>query len=166
MVNLFEQTAEPIPLTQARHEYRVVPDVAIPGRDGGLLGRPGHERRPDRGRDDGIPAVLLAPSRHDARGDAGTSGTPSRRPSTRPNDRGTEVYLNLVDLDFDPARPADPTLVVRTTCTNRDLPAVLQQAGERLIFDLEAAAPLSRIRCVQSPSLPLRPPLRAGRTGG
>ena len=38
----------------------------------------------------------------------------------------------------------------------------MQQAGERLIFDLEAAAPLSRIRCVQSPSLPLRPPLRRG----
>ena len=52
--------------------------------------------------------------------------------------------------------------MVRTTCTNRELPAILQQAGERLIFDLEAAAPLARIRCVQSPSTPLRPPLRRG----
>ena len=30
VINLFEQTAEPIPLTQARHEYRIVPDVANP----------------------------------------------------------------------------------------------------------------------------------------
>ncbi len=30
VINLFEQTAEPIPLTGARHEYRVVPDVAYP----------------------------------------------------------------------------------------------------------------------------------------
>ncbi len=29
-INLFEQTAEPIPLTQARYEYRIVPDVANP----------------------------------------------------------------------------------------------------------------------------------------
>ncbi len=72
---------------------------------------------------------------------AGISGTPSRRPSARPNDRGTEVYLNLVNLGFDPINPSDPSLVVRTTCTNRELPAVLQQAGERLVFDLEAAAP-------------------------
>ena len=28
VVNLFEQTAEPIPLTQTRHEYHVTPDVA------------------------------------------------------------------------------------------------------------------------------------------
>ena len=30
IVNLFEQTAEPIPLTHARHEYRILPDVAYP----------------------------------------------------------------------------------------------------------------------------------------
>ena len=71
----------------------------------------------------------------------------SRRPSLRTSDRGvkdrgTEVYLNLVDLNFDPSLPSDPTLVVRTTCTNRELPSILQQAGERLLFDLEAAAPL------------------------
>ena len=30
VINLFEQTAEPIPLTKARNEYRVVPDVAYP----------------------------------------------------------------------------------------------------------------------------------------
>ena len=30
VVNLFEKTAEPIPLTHARHEYRIVPDVANP----------------------------------------------------------------------------------------------------------------------------------------
>ena len=46
----------------------------------------------------------------------------SRRPSLRPTDRGTEVYLSLVDLSFDPRLPAESTLVVRTTCTNRELP--------------------------------------------
>ena len=31
IINLFEQTAEPIPLTQFRYEYHITPDVAHPG---------------------------------------------------------------------------------------------------------------------------------------
>jgi type VI secretion system protein ImpG len=72
------------------------------------------------------------------------------------------VYLHLVDLDFDPALPAESVLVVRTTCTNRNLPATLQRAGEHLHFELEAAAPLAGIRCLRTPTQPLRPPLRRG----
>jgi type VI secretion system protein ImpG len=160
-INLFAQTAEPIPLTRSRHEYRVVPDVAYP--DGMEVYRVDQVTSVDPIAGETTEYLPFYSLRH---------GTPlegardfwyaSRRPSTRPNDRGTEVYLSLVNLGFDPATPTDPSLVVRTTCTNRELPAILQQAGERLIFDLEAAAPLSGIRCVQSPSLPLRPPLRRG----
>jgi type VI secretion system protein ImpG len=86
----------------------------------------------------------------------------SRRQSVRPADRGTEIYLSLVDLDFDPSLPAESTLVVRTTCTNRELPLILQKAGDRLALELEAAAPVSAIRCLRSPSAPRRPPLRRG----
>jgi type VI secretion system protein ImpG len=86
----------------------------------------------------------------------------SRRPSLLEGDRGTEVYLRLADLAFNPRLPAEAVVVVRTLCTNRDLPAQLQRAGENLYFELEAAAPLQRIRCLRSPTLPLRPPLRRG----
>src|SRR5262249_31461618 len=86
----------------------------------------------------------------------------SRRPSPQESDRGTEVYLHLVDLGFDPKLPAEAVLVVRTTCTNRDLPSQLQRAGDELYFELEAAAPLARIRCLRSPTMPLRPALRRG----
>jgi type VI secretion system protein ImpG len=71
--------------------------------------------------------------------------------------------LHLVDLDFQPQLPADSTLVVRCTCTNRDLPNQLQHAGERLYFELEGAAPLSGIRCLKTPTSPLRAPVRRGR---
>ena len=54
-------------------------------------------------------------------------------------------------LEFQPQLPADDTLVVRTTCTNRDLPNQLQHAGERLYFELEGAAPLAGIRCLKTP---------------
>jgi type VI secretion system protein ImpG len=67
-----------------------------------------------------------------------------------------------VDLGFNPRLPATATLVIRTLCTNRELPAILQQAGERLHFGLELVAPLTRIRCLRPPSHPLRPPLRRG----
>jgi len=165
-INLFEQTAEPIPLTQARYEYRIVPDVANP--DGMEV----------YSVDDVISVDPIAGTtseyfpfysfRHGMTvQNTQTFWYTSRRPSLRTTDRGTkdrgtEVYVNLVDLNFDPRLPSDPTLIVRTTCTNRDLPAILQQAGERLIFDLEAAAPLARIRCVRSPTNPLRPTLRRG----
>src|SRR5262249_42729326 len=77
-------------------------------------------------------------------------------------DRGTEVYLHLVDLGFDPRLPAESTLIVRTMATNRDLPAQLQHAGNELAFDLEMAAPLAGIRCLRAPTPPLRPPVRRG----
>jgi type VI secretion system protein ImpG len=161
VINLFEQTAEPIPLTGARYEYRVVPDVAYP--DGMEVYSVDRVTSVDPITNETTEYLPFYSLRHGS----SIKGTrdfwyAARRPSTRPNDRGTEVYLSLVNLDFDPSRPSDPTLVVRTTCTNRELPRVLQQTGERLIFDLEAAAPLSRIRCIQSPSLPLQPPVRRG----
>jgi type VI secretion system protein ImpG len=158
-VNLFEKTAEPIPVTQARYEYRVVPQAdqtdgmevysvdEVTGMDpeGGpepVAYRPffGIAHPCGRGRE----AYWYA----------------SRRASTRENDHGTEVYLNLVDRGWDPLMPATTTLVVRTTCTNRELAAPLQRAGDQLALELKLAAPVSEVRCVRTPTLPLRPPRR------
>ena len=140
-INLFEQTAEPIALDLSRHEYRVVPDVAnqngmevysvdqVTGVDP-ISGRT-TEYQP------------FYSFRHGARfEEQQTFWYATRRPSLQPTDRGTEVHLSLVDLGFDPRLPAESTLVVRTTCTNRELPLILQKAGERLALELEAAAPL------------------------
>src|SRR5262249_22229702 len=86
----------------------------------------------------------------------------TRRPATREGDRGTEVFLTLVDLGAQPHLPQASTLVVRATCTNRDLAGHLQRAGDALYRELEPAAPLPAIRCLRSPTLPLRPPRRRG----
>src|SRR5207249_2087458 len=85
-----------------------------------------------------------------------------RRPVVGESDRGHDVYLNLVDLDFQPNVPAEKALVVRTLCTNRDLPIRLAQASDGLTFELEMAAPVQRVHRLYEPSLPLRPPLRHG----
>ncbi len=159
VVNLFEQAAEPIPLTQTRHEYRVVPDVSHP------LGMEVYAVDEVTGVEPGQPGVEYRPfysiDHPTGRGD-GAYWYAARRASTRENDRGTEVFVSLVDANWTPARPATSTLVVRATCTNRNLPAALQRAGDRLAVSLEGAAPVSVIRCVRTPTLPLRPPRRRG----
>jgi type VI secretion system protein ImpG len=161
VINLFEKTAEPIALTHARYEYRVVPDIAHPS--GLEVYAVDYVTSSDPTTNSTTEYQPFYSFRHGRdRDNTRAFWYATRRPSLAEGDRGTEVYLNLVDLDFDPRLPADAVLVVRTTCTNRDLPVQLQHAGEDLYFELEAAAPLARIRCLRLPSVPLRPPLRRG----
>jgi len=159
VINLFEQIAEPIPLTQARYEYRVVPDVAH------VMGMEVYGVESVTSTDPVTSTTTeyqpFYSFRHGrTRENLQTFWYSSRKPSLREDDRGTEVYLNLVDMGFHPRLPAEAVLILRILCTNRELPAQLQRAGDELYFELEAAAPLSRIRCLRSPTIPLRPPLR------
>lgn len=157
VVNLFDHTGEPIPLTHLKHDYKLVPEVSQPT---------GYEVYAIASVTGASPAgdreyLPFYSYRHGGDG----SNRPafwysSRRQSLRENDRGTDVFLNLVDLDFTPAHPADSVLVVRTLCTNRDLPNKLPRSGEEVRFEAEFAAPLARIRCLRNPTAPLRPPLR------
>jgi type VI secretion system protein ImpG len=84
-----------------------------------------------------------------------------RRPSFRKNDAGTEVYLSLVDLDFNPSAPPSEVLSVRVTCTNRDQAARLKLAGEFGELQPEGVA-LLRARCIRKPTAAVRPPVRRG----
>jgi type VI secretion system protein ImpG len=157
VVNLFDFTGEPIPLTQLKSEYKVVPEVAQPA---------GYEVY-------SIESVTGASATGDREyqpfysfrhgGDRSTRQAfwyTSRRASLREGDRGTDVYLTLVDLAFDPAKLTDSVLVVRTQSTNRDLPLKLPRVGEEVRFETEFVAPLARVRCLRNPTPPLRPPPR------
>jgi type VI secretion system protein ImpG len=83
-----------------------------------------------------------------------------RRASQRPNDEGTEIFISLVDMNFNPRVPAVEVLNVRTTCTNRDLPARLSFGGKEGDFEVEGTALLSRVRCLTKPTETVRPPQR------
>lgn len=161
IINLFSHVAEPIRLTQAESEYRVIPDV----------------RRPDTTEVYSIESVTSRSPRLDAsvhfqpfyslRHSADHQGPrafwyATRRPSARKGDTGTEVYLSLVDVDFRPTLPAEETLTIHALCTNRDLPAKLPFGGDRSDFELEGAVPLSRIRCLTKPTPTVRPPMQRG----
>ena len=157
MINLFEQTAEPINATQLRYEYRIVPDVARP------MSTEVYSVDSVTSIDPVSATVTEYEPFYSFRHDVSPEGQHAFWYATRqaaPDDQGTDVYLTLVDLDFKPGQPGGETLVVRTTCTNRDVPDQLQRLGERLELRLEAAAPLTGIRCLLAPTRTLRPPLR------
>jgi type VI secretion system protein ImpG len=160
IVNLFRQLSEPIRLTHYTPEYRVVPDARRPlAREVYSIDRVSAsvDNRTVQYR----PFYSL---RHaDESETARTFWHASRRPAPPRSDvpdKGTEVYLSLVDFDFSPAAPAEGLLNVETTCTNRDLPGRIGGSDPRLRL-VEGGA-ISRVRCITPLSPTLRPPLRHG----
>lgn len=161
IVNLFKKIAEPIQLNQHQSEYRVIADVhrqqatevyaidSVTSADPYLLQarefHPFYSFRHARNRDTDV-----------------TFWYGTRRPALREDDTGTEVYLSLVDLGFDPNVPALETVTVHVSCTNRDLPARLPFGDRDGDFDVEESVPLSRIQCLTKPTATYRPPLRRG----
>jgi len=156
IINLFEQTAEPILLSQRKYEYPIVPDV----------------RRPNAVEVFSVDEVaILNPQtreiinfeafysfRH-GRDQQDTFWLAKRRPSFRAHDEGTEVFITLCDLSQRPLYPESDALTVRLTCTNRDLPARLPFGNEDGDFELEANASLKRIIALHKPTSPIRPPM-------
>ncbi len=159
--NLFEWTAEPIPLTHTRPEYRLVPEVGHPT---------GYEVYSVRGVTAAAPDgkdTEYQPFYHfrhgEGRDDRHAFWYSTRRPGLAPDDRGTDVFLHLVDTGFDPVSATGETVVVRTLCTNRDLPTRLPRIGEEVRFHLGFAAPGLRARSVRNPTGSLRPASPRGR---
>ena len=86
----------------------------------------------------------------------------SRRPSERKDDEGTDVFLSLVDMAFDPTVPGTETLSLHLTCSNRDLPSRLPFGAPEGDFQLEGPGVFTAIRTLVKPTPSLRPPLRRG----
>ena len=159
VVNLFRQVAEPIQLTHTKSEYRVVPDVGrqmateVYSIDAVTNTAPYNEKP--------VPFQPFYSFKHavDREGQR-AFWYAHRRPSPRKEDQGTEVYLSLVDLDFNPTRPDVETLTVTTTCTSRDLPSRLPFGNAAGDFQLEGPGLFTGIRCLKKPTPTLRPPMR------
>ena len=166
IANLFPKTAEPIRWNHRDVDYRINPDA----------------RHPDAYEVYSVADVESEKhGRHFEPFYAFRHATPAegsdlfwhatRRPSQREGDKGTEVYLSLVDPDFSPADADVETLLVKTLCTNRDRPAQLPFLEGRE-FDpskdddakregkgrlrLGGQAPVSRIRLLKQPQHAIR----------
>ncbi|MBV9504961.1 MAG: type VI secretion system baseplate subunit TssF [Acidobacteriia bacterium] len=158
IINLFERLAEPIRLTHAKTEYRIVPDVhrqattEVYSVDRVTSTVPYLER-----------PVIYEPfysTRHVYSQNSGQAyWYASRRLSERKGDKGTEVYLSFVNPGFDPCLPPEETVTVHITSTNRDLAGELPPSFNFGDLSLEAGS-LVRARLLLSPTKPVRPPLR------
>lgn len=160
VVNLFAQTAEPILVDQKKYDYPIVPDVRrtqateVFSVDEVVSINPQNQE-----------VMVFQPFysyRHAAlRDKRQTFWMTSRRPSARRGDDGTDLYLSLVDLSSRPVQPDTDTITIRTTCTNRDLPARLPFGNENGDFELEGGSSIKKIVALRKPTPTLRPP--AGR---
>jgi len=161
IVNLFERIAEPIRITQIKTEYRIIPDqhrqssTEVYSVDR-VTSAATYLEKPQSYE----PFYSLRHGRQDETHKR--FWYTHRRPSFREiGDKGTEVYISLVDLDFNPALPPVEMLSLRVTCTNRDLAARLKFDGEFGELEAEGVA-LLRTRCLLRPTEARRPPLRGG----
>jgi len=161
IINLFEQTAEPLEITQTKHEYPIVPDVNHQFGMEVFSVEDVHSIDPATGVTTEY-QPFYSFKHGGSRDKQRVFWSTSRRASPIAEDRGTDVHLHLANIDFNPRSPSVSRAIVRTLCTNRDLPHWLKRAGENVIFDLESMAPLAQLRCVHPPSITLRPPLRRG----
>jgi type VI secretion system protein ImpG len=160
IVNLFKRLAEPVRITHTSTEYRIIPDLhrqtstEVYSVDEVTSTAPYFEK----------PQVYepFYSLRHAYYEDpAQAYWYASRRSSATRGDKGTEVYLTLVDLGFKPALPPVETLTVHVTCTNRDIAGGLPFTGEFGELSLESGS-LVKARCIMAPSPTIRPPLRRG----
>jgi type VI secretion system protein ImpG len=155
VVNLFPLTAEPILLTQRKHEYLVVPDA---------------RRRETTGVfsiDDvvaeahGSREVLRFAPIHSLGHGQDTEGLywqATRRPAAWRTDEGTDVFLSFVDQDSRLANPAADTVTVRLTCHNATLPSRLPFGSAAGDFTLPGGGPLKRIVALVKPTDLIEPP--------
>jgi type VI secretion system protein ImpG len=159
IVNLFSRMADPIYLSQQKYEYHVVPDVhrqlttEVYSIDGVLTSDPKTNTTREFS-----PFYSL---RH-AYGEQMEKSFwyATRRDSQRDEDEGTEMFVSLVDMNFNPRVPAVEVLNIRTTCTNRDLPARLPFGGREGDFEVEGSGLLSKARCLTKPTETIRPARR------
>jgi|GEM_PF-6756264 len=159
IVNLFEKSLEPLVITETKTEYLVVPEVSQQNNyeifkithvsDANSPAGENYEAFYDlrRRRDQDLLGLSKAKkTQFSDDPDGGTLyWTSTRRPSRRPQDNGTDVFLRMVNLEFDPQAPANTVLNIHALCSNRDLPRNYQLLGHPLQFSLEAALPMQEV---------------------
>ncbi len=161
IINLFSHTAEPILVSQLKHEYPVIPDVRrrhaleIFSIEEVVSANP---QTQEVTRFDQFYSYRHGMSRDRKQ----TFWHATRRASARRGDEGTDSFLSLVDLTGRPAQANVETLTVRCLCTNRDLPARLPFGSEAGDFELEGMPSIRRILTLKKPTSTLRAPVGKG----
>ncbi|MBI1249277.1 type VI secretion system baseplate subunit TssF [bacterium] len=163
ITNLYRQEAEPIRLTHETTEYHVIPDSRRPYANEiysidevTAISQDNRE----------VPYHPFYSFKHGAASsETATYWHATRRPNPsgqEVNDEGTELFLTVVDLDFQPSSHTQWSLHAGLTCFNRDLPERLPFGGDQPKLSMTGLAPITKIRCLQPPTPTRRPDLEQG----
>ena len=167
IINLFVQTGEPVRITHQRASYPVwVKHNKLNAFE--VLKIKSVTRVEKTGRDERSDEV--PPFYSICHGDEASASRfywhASRDVSTRKDDKGTDVELHIVDLDFEPVRPAAEVLSLVLMCSNRDVPEQIPfgggEKGKLSDFTLAGHSVVNRVRLLRKPTSSLRPPRRRG----
>jgi type VI secretion system protein ImpG len=157
-VNLFEQTSEPILLTQRRYEHVVVPDARR--RLETEVFAIDSVRLQTARASDSIRAEPFYSLRHaSARGDRGLYWIARRRATPWRSDRSTEILLSFVDAAGQATQPDSDTVTCGLTCFNSDLPSLLPFGDTGGDFTIEGGGPFRRIGALVKPTTVIEPAL-------
>ncbi len=159
IINLFSLIADPIYLSQQKYEYQIIADIHRQSATEIYSTDEVFTTDPRTGVTREFSPFYSLKHAHGSQKEK-VFWYANRRASQRPNDDGTEVFLTLVDKNFNPRVPAEEVIIVRNTCTNRDLPARLPFGSKEGDFEIEGTALISRIRCLTKPTETIRPPQR------
>ncbi|MDR2014754.1 MAG: type VI secretion system baseplate subunit TssF [Azoarcus sp.] len=167
VVNLFTRTGEPILITHQRASYPVWVKHNKP--NGYEVVRIKRVTRVEKtGNDERYSEVSPFYSIRHGDEDSGSRfyWHASRDGSPRPDDKGTDVELHLVDLDFEPIRPPAEVLSLELLCSNRDVPEQIPfgggEKGSHSDFTVAGHSVVKRVRLLRKPTPSLRPPRRRG----
>jgi len=155
VINLFERCAEPIRITHTRSEYQIIPDIHMPGSTEvysveRVISVVPYSEEPVQYR----PFYSF---RHaEDRLSQQTFWYQTRKPATGNGDNGTDVFLSLVNIDFEPATPPVESVTVHITCTNRDMAVRLASRRGWGELELESGA-LLKVRILSGPTKTFRP---------
>lgn len=153
IINLFQQTSEPIRLDQMSVDYLLEPDVRAAASMEVHTVLSVARSAAGRSKADVIPPYFSAnPMNKDA---GRLRWLARRRAVSNPALRGTEIQLSFVDPELDPMVPAEDVLFAQLLCTNRGMP---RQISTLINFQIEADLPIERIHCLARPTPPIDPP--------
>lgn len=162
VVNLFEHQADPIKLDHTQLEYQVIPDARRPI---GFEVYSINKVTASTANNEEIDYQPFYGLNHQHQTNENHpfwfANRRNAKMSNHERDDGTDIFLNLIDLDFNPNIPEDRTLVIQTTCGNRDLPAKLPFSSDQPKLQcVESSPPCEKIRCLTQPTQTIRAPLR------
>lgn len=160
-INLFPQTCEPILLSQVRHEYTVVPEsrhstvmeifsieevvATNPRLRQSIVLEPMHAYRHQTSDRDNL--AFWVATRH-------INELGEREPSV--------LTISVVDLTGNFTEPEADVLMVRTLCTNFDLPARFQYGSETGDFEATGYAAAKTVTGLRRPTPCISPPAGQG----